>query len=88
MRARLALPSAHYPNSRCLNYCVATGRKRRYIVAVNPTIANLNLIRDAQHIVPETSDPRRTRLLARIEKALRKAFGDDEQTIANSLRGF
>jgi hypothetical protein len=57
-------------------------------MAANPTIANLNLIPDAQHIVSEASEPKLTSLLARIEEALRKAFGDDEQTIANSLRGF
>jgi len=57
-------------------------------MAANPTIANLNSIPDAQQIISETSEPKPTSLLARIEEGLRRAFGDDEQTIANSLRGF
>jgi hypothetical protein len=56
-------------------------------MAANPMIANLNSIPNAQQIVPETSEPKPTTLLERSEEVLRKAFGDDEQTIANSLRG-
>ena len=56
-------------------------------MAANPTIANLNSIPDAQQIISETSEPKPTSLLERSEEALRKAFGGDEQTIANSLRG-
>jgi hypothetical protein len=56
-------------------------------MAANPTIANLNSIPDVQQIVAETSEPKPTSLLERSEEVLRKAFGGDEQTIANSLRG-
>jgi hypothetical protein len=56
-------------------------------MGVNAMIANLNSIPDAEQIVQETSEPEPTSLLERSEKALRKAFGGDEQTIANSLRG-
>jgi hypothetical protein len=56
-------------------------------MAANLTIANLNPIANSQQTVPETSKPKMTRLLQRIEVMLRKAFGDDEETIANSLRG-
>jgi hypothetical protein len=56
-------------------------------MAANPTMANLNLIPNGQQIVSETSEPKPTSLLQRIEVVLGKAFGDDEQTIANSLRG-
>ena len=56
-------------------------------MAANPTIADLNSIPDAQQIVAENSEPKPTSLLERSEEVLRKAFGGDEQTIANSLRG-
>jgi hypothetical protein len=56
-------------------------------MAANPMIANLNSIPDAQQIVTETRKPKPTSLLERSEEVLRKAFGGDEQTIANSLRG-
>jgi len=56
-------------------------------MAANPMIANLNSIPDAQQIVAENSEPKPTSLLERSEEVLRKAFGGDEQTIANSLRG-
>jgi len=51
------------------------------------SIANLNLIPAAEEIVSETSKPKLTTLLKRSEEVLRKALGDDEETIANSLRG-
>jgi hypothetical protein len=57
-------------------------------MAANPTIANPNLIPDAQHTASESRQLRLTSLLQRIEVLLSRAFGDDEQTIANSLRGF
>lgn len=57
-------------------------------MAANPAIANHNLILDAQQAVTEVSKLKPTSLLQRIEVLLRKAFGDDEETIANSLRGF
>jgi len=56
-------------------------------MAANPTIADLNSIPDAQQIVAENSAPKPTSPLGRSEEVLRKAFGGDEQTIANSLRG-
>ena len=56
-------------------------------MAANPAIANPNSIPDAQQAVSEVSKPEPTSLLQRLEVLLRKAFGDDEETIANSLRG-
>ena len=56
-------------------------------MATNSTIAIHNLIPDALQNVSETSELKPTSLLQRIEVALRKALGDDEQTITNSLRG-
>jgi len=57
-------------------------------MAANPSIANLSLIQDAQQTVSESSRLKPTSLLERAEEILRKAFGDDEETTANSLRGF
>jgi hypothetical protein len=56
-------------------------------MAANPSIAYTNLIPDSEQTVSETSRPKLTSLLQRIEEVLRKAFGDDEETIKNSLRG-
>jgi len=55
----------------------------------NPSVANPNLIPDTQRqqSVSKTSELKPTTLLERGEEALRRAFGDDEETIANSLRG-
>lgn len=56
-------------------------------MAFDPTIVNFDLIPDTQPMVSETWDPKPTSLLQAIEELLCKAFGDDEETIANSLRG-
>jgi hypothetical protein len=55
-------------------------------MAANPSIAIPNLIPDA-HAVSESSKPKPGSLLERIEAALCKYFGEDEETILNSLRG-
>jgi hypothetical protein len=57
-------------------------------MAANPSIANLNLSMNAPKTVSEPGEMTHTSLLQRIEMVLRKAFGDDEETITNSLRGF
>lgn len=57
-------------------------------MAANPSIANPRLIPEPEQAAPETVKPKKLEtLLERSEEVLRKAFGDDEQTIANSLRG-
>jgi hypothetical protein len=56
-------------------------------MAANQSIAKLNLIPEAQQIISETSEPKPTSLLERIEAVLSKTLGEDEETIANSLRG-
>jgi hypothetical protein len=56
-------------------------------MAFNPTIVTRDSIPDAQPIVSETWQPKTTNLLQVIEELLSKAFGNDEETIANSLRG-
>ena len=57
-------------------------------MSANPSIDNLSLVLDAQQTASESRQLRLTSLLQRIEALLSRAFGDDEQTIANSLRGF
>jgi len=57
-------------------------------MSANPSIDNLSLMLDAQQTASESRQLRLTSLLQRIEVLLSRAFGDDEQTIANSLRGF
>lgn len=56
-------------------------------MATNPSIAHSSFIPDAEQTVSESSKPKLETLLERCEEVLRRAFGDDEQTIANSLRG-
>ncbi|HXY08374.1 MAG TPA: hypothetical protein VEI52_11070 [Terriglobales bacterium] len=56
-------------------------------MALNPTIVNTDIIPDVRQIVLKTCEPKPASLLQRIEVLLRKAFGDNEVTIANSLRG-
>jgi len=56
-------------------------------MTTNATIADLDLTLDAQQIVLETSKLKPTSLLERCEELFRKAFGEDEETIANSVRG-
>jgi hypothetical protein len=51
------------------------------------SIVTSNLIPEAQQTVSETSKLKPGSLLQRIEAVLEKAFGEDEETIANSLRG-
>jgi len=57
-------------------------------MSADPSIANLSLILDAQQTASESRQLRLTSVLQRIEALLSRAFGDDEQTVANSLRGF
>lgn len=56
-------------------------------MAANPSIANPSLIPDTEQTVSESGKPKLETLLEGSEEVLRKAFGDDEQTIANALRG-
>jgi len=57
-------------------------------MAANPSIANLNLIATAEQTFSEPSKLKPTSLLERCEEVLDKAFGGNEETIANCLRGF
>jgi len=57
-------------------------------MTTNATIADLDLTPNALPIVSETSKLKLTSWLERCEEMLRKAFGEDEETIANSIRGF
>jgi len=56
-------------------------------MAANASIANPSLIPDTERTVSESSKPKLETLLERIEGALCKYFGEDEETILNSLRG-
>jgi hypothetical protein len=60
-------------------------------MAANPSIPGEKLIVNAQQLRSETCEPKSASLGQRIEafidKAFEYAFGDDEQTIRNSLRG-
>jgi hypothetical protein len=60
-------------------------------MAANPSIANLSSILDAQQTVSEGSKLKKMSLLQRIgaqlDRVFETAFGDDEETTANSLRG-
>jgi hypothetical protein len=56
-------------------------------MAANLSIANPSFVPDTARAVEESSKPKLKSLLERSEEVLRKAFGDDEETIANSLRG-
>jgi hypothetical protein len=57
-------------------------------MATNPSVANLTLILDAPQTVSESSEPKPTSLFQKFEAFFDRAFGDDEQTIANSIRWF
>jgi hypothetical protein len=57
------------------------------LMAANPSIANPSLVPDPEQAVSGSTKSKLETLLERSEEVLRKAFGDDEQTIANSLRG-
>lgn len=50
-------------------------------------IVTPNLIPDTQQTVSQTGKPKLESLLERMEEVLRKALGDDEDTIRNSLGG-
>jgi hypothetical protein len=56
-------------------------------MAANPSIAYPNNVPDTEQAVSGESRSNWESLLERSEEVLRKAFGDDEKTIANSLRG-
>jgi hypothetical protein len=56
-------------------------------MAANPSIANPNVIPDTEEVLSECSEPRLKTLLERIEAALCRYFGEDEETIRHSLRG-
>ena len=45
------------------------------------------IIPEAQQSLSEIREQKLTSLGQRVETLLRKCFGDDEETIANSLRG-
>jgi hypothetical protein len=53
-------------------------------MAAKPNIADPNLIPETEQAV---SEDKQASLLERAEEVLRKCFGEDERTIANSLRG-
>jgi hypothetical protein len=55
-------------------------------MAANPSIANPNLIPNTELTVSETK-PKRTSLLERMEAALCRYFGEDEETVLHCLRG-
>jgi hypothetical protein len=54
---------------------------------MNSTIANSSLIPDIEQTVSVGGKEKLGTMLARMEAALRKYFGEDEETILNSLRG-
>jgi hypothetical protein len=54
---------------------------------MNSTIANPTLILDIEQTVSVSGKERLETKLARIEAALCRYFGEDEETILNSLRG-
>jgi len=54
-------------------------------MAANPSVANLNLISETEQAV--SNDKKLMSLLERIGAALCKYFGEDEETILNSLSG-
>jgi len=56
-------------------------------MAANPSIAHPGLVPDSGQTVSDRSKPKLKTLLERSEEMLRKALGDDEKTVANSLRG-
>jgi len=56
-------------------------------MAANTSIANPRVIPDSGWAVSQASKPKLKTLLERTEEMLRRAFGDDEKTVANSLRG-
>ena len=56
-------------------------------MAANSTIANASLIPDAEQAVSGSGKAKLETLLERIEAALCKYFGEDEETILNCLRG-
>lgn len=60
-------------------------------MAANPSISVPSGIVNAQPLRSETCEPKPARLWQQIEalidKVFEKAFGDDEKTIRNSLRG-
>jgi len=56
-------------------------------MAANPSIANPGCIPDVEPIASEVKSVEPTTVLEHSEDILRKAFGDTEENIANSLRG-
>jgi hypothetical protein len=56
-------------------------------MAANPSIANPNFIPFVEQTDSEDRNLTQTTVLEHAEEILRKAFGDTEETIANSLRG-
>jgi hypothetical protein len=56
-------------------------------MAANPTIADPNFIPDVEQAGSEDRTLTQTTVLEHTEEILRKAVGDTEETIANSLRG-
>ena len=60
-------------------------------MAANPSISAPSGIVNAQQLRSETFEPKPAslgqRIVAFLDKAFEYAFGDDEKTILNSLRG-
>jgi hypothetical protein len=56
-------------------------------MAGSPSITIPNVILNAQPVSSDTRVLEPTSLRRAMEEALRRAFGSDEKTIANSLRG-
>jgi hypothetical protein len=56
-------------------------------MAANPSIANPSLIPDTEQAISGSGKTKLETLLERIEAALCRYFGEDEETILNSLRG-
>jgi hypothetical protein len=54
-------------------------------MATNSSFADLNIVPDTELVV--SNDKKLMSWLKRIDAALRKYFGEDEETILNSLRG-
>jgi hypothetical protein len=54
---------------------------------MNSTIANPSLIPDIEQTVSVTGKERLETMLARIEAALCRYFGEDEETVLKTLRG-
>lgn len=57
-------------------------------MVTRPIIANAGVIPQVKQIVIQESESKPKSWLQRLELILRRAFGEDEEIIASSLRGF